>query len=308
VISDPQASSHHAQISPNGQGNLLTDVGSTNGTFVNEQRLIPNAPRLLHPGDMIRIGNTNFTYEVVGAPQINPNLAANPAYQPTVAAAPPSFEDYNQVPQQGYQQQAQIYPQQAYPQQSYPQPAYPQQGYPGYPQQPPNYQGFTPPAQQPYAPQAGQLGIPNYAAEIAQPRRRSRLGLWIGLIVILLLVAAGVGGYVYLNRSTPTKTLQAFCDALKKNDPQGAYNQLSAHAQSQTSVQKISTGIQEFNSPLVGGIKDCTVGNVQENGSSARGTITITVNRVNTPLNLDYNLVSENGVWKMDNGTIRPVK
>src|SRR5437764_13883442 len=125
---------------------------------------------------MIRIGNTNFTYEVVGAPHINPNLAANPAYEPTVAAAPPSFEDYHQVPQQGY---------------------------PEYPQQPLNYQGFMPPAQQPYAPQAGQIGIPSYAAELAQPRRRSRLGLWTGLIVILLLVAPGVGGYLYLNRSTP---------------------------------------------------------------------------------------------------------
>lgn len=266
VISDPQASSHHAQILPDGQGYLLTDIGSTNGTFVNEQRLFPHAPRLLVSGDVIRIGNTNYTYEVSGVPQFGQTVAANPAYQPTIAVTPPSFQDYNQVPQQ-----------------SYPQPPYPQQ---------------------PYASPADQAGLPNYAAAPTQPQRKSRLGLWIGLIVIVLLVAGGVGGYVYLNRSTPTKTLQNFCSAFKNNDPQGAFNQLSTREQSQTTEQRVGQGIQQFNNPLVGGIKDCTVSNVQENGSTASGTMTFTFNKVNTPVNLDSNLVNENGTWKVDTVTV----
>ncbi len=178
------------------------------------------------------------------------------------------------------------------PQQAYPQPAYPQQGYP----------------QQPYAAPADQFGFPNYAAAPAQPQRKSRLGLWIGLIVIVLLVAGGVGGYVYLNRSTPTKTLQDFCSAFKNNDPQGAFNQLSTRAQSQTTEQRVAQGIQQFNNPLLGGIKDCTVSSVQENGSTASGTITFTFNKVNTPLNLDNKLVNENGTWKVDTGIVRPVR
>jgi pSer/pThr/pTyr-binding forkhead associated (FHA) protein len=295
VVNDPQASSHHAQISPDGQGYLLTDVGSTNGTFVNEQRLFPNSPRLLNSGDVIRIGSTNFTYEVIGAPQFSQNVAASPGYEPTVAAP---FEEYNQAPP----------PQQGYAQQGYQQPAYPQQAYPGYPQQPPAYQGYAPPPQQQYAPQAGQVGFPPYAAVPAQPQKKGRGGLWIGLIVILLLVVGGgIGGYVYLNRSTPTKTLQAYCDALKRGDAQGAFNQLSAHAQSQTSVQRIASGIQAFNTPVLGGIRNCTVSNIQENGSSATGSITISVNNVNQTVIIDFTLVNENGTWKLDNGTVRPV-
>jgi FHA domain len=63
VVNDPRVSSHHAQIRPEGQGYDIIDVGSSNGTFVNEQRLVPNVPRLLYTGDQIRIGDTKFFYE-----------------------------------------------------------------------------------------------------------------------------------------------------------------------------------------------------------------------------------------------------
>src|SRR6266700_2794189 len=69
VVNDTKASSHHAQIglAGSGQGYSLTDLGSTNGTFVNEQRLDSNVPRLLNAGDRIRIGDTTFTYEASSA-------------------------------------------------------------------------------------------------------------------------------------------------------------------------------------------------------------------------------------------------
>lgn len=35
---------------------FLVDLGSTNGTFLNEQQLTPNQPRLLRSGDQIRLG------------------------------------------------------------------------------------------------------------------------------------------------------------------------------------------------------------------------------------------------------------
>src|SRR5260370_12415935 len=60
-VNNPTASSHHAEIRPGVQGYSLTDLGSTNGTFVNEQKLDPHIPRLLRGGDRIPIGDTIFT-------------------------------------------------------------------------------------------------------------------------------------------------------------------------------------------------------------------------------------------------------
>lgn len=63
VVNDPKASSHHAEIRPDGQGYSITDLGSTNGTFVNGQRLIPHMARQLNNGDAIRIGDVQYSYE-----------------------------------------------------------------------------------------------------------------------------------------------------------------------------------------------------------------------------------------------------
>lgn len=46
----------HAAISQSGHTLMLTDLGSVNGTYINEVRLMPNQPRILRDGDMIRLG------------------------------------------------------------------------------------------------------------------------------------------------------------------------------------------------------------------------------------------------------------
>jgi predicted component of type VI protein secretion system len=63
VVNSPTASSHHAEIRSGVSGYSLTDLGSTNGTFVNEQPLASHLPRLLQGGDRIRIGDMVFLYE-----------------------------------------------------------------------------------------------------------------------------------------------------------------------------------------------------------------------------------------------------
>ena len=62
VVDDPQVSSHHAEICPTGQGYVIADLNSANGTFVNGQRLVGNSPRPLYSNDKIGIGNTTFVY------------------------------------------------------------------------------------------------------------------------------------------------------------------------------------------------------------------------------------------------------
>jgi FHA domain-containing protein len=59
-LDDQFASSHHARISRQGHAVVLEDLGSTNGTFLNDEPL--TGPQPLHDGDRIRIGDSQFTY------------------------------------------------------------------------------------------------------------------------------------------------------------------------------------------------------------------------------------------------------
>lgn len=59
-LDDPFASSRHARISKQGHVLVIEDLGSTNGTYLNEEPL--NGPQPLHPGDRIRIGDSEFSY------------------------------------------------------------------------------------------------------------------------------------------------------------------------------------------------------------------------------------------------------
>jgi len=60
-LEDPFASTRHARLVRQGGVVVLEDLGSTNGTFLNEELL--EGPRPLHPGDRIRIGDSTFIYE-----------------------------------------------------------------------------------------------------------------------------------------------------------------------------------------------------------------------------------------------------
>jgi FHA domain len=59
-LDDPFASSRHARISREGNVVVIEDLGSTNGTYLNEQPL--NGPQPLHDGDRVRIGDSKFSY------------------------------------------------------------------------------------------------------------------------------------------------------------------------------------------------------------------------------------------------------
>ena len=59
-LDDPFASSRHARITREGHVVVIEDLGSTNGTYLNEEPL--NGPQPLHPGDRIRIGDCEFSY------------------------------------------------------------------------------------------------------------------------------------------------------------------------------------------------------------------------------------------------------
>jgi pSer/pThr/pTyr-binding forkhead associated (FHA) protein len=57
---DTSASRKHASFSPSPVGIMVNDLGSTNGTFVNDQRV---QAAVLNKGDLVRIGVTTFRVE-----------------------------------------------------------------------------------------------------------------------------------------------------------------------------------------------------------------------------------------------------
>ena len=66
VLPDLQVSRRHAVLRI-GDGRVeVHDLGSTNGTFVNGERL--GAPRALGPGDAVRFGQTDLAVEVEAEP------------------------------------------------------------------------------------------------------------------------------------------------------------------------------------------------------------------------------------------------
>ncbi|HTP08882.1 MAG TPA: FHA domain-containing protein [Anaerolineae bacterium] len=60
VLDSPLVSRHHARLERSGPTHSLIDLGSTNGTYVNSQR-IDRAE--LHGGDVVQIGPYRFTYQ-----------------------------------------------------------------------------------------------------------------------------------------------------------------------------------------------------------------------------------------------------
>ncbi|HTA14978.1 MAG TPA: FHA domain-containing protein [Solirubrobacteraceae bacterium] len=61
-LADPFASSRHARVYEQGRILVIEDLGSTNGTYLNEELL--DGLRPLHPGDRVRIGDSEFSFEV----------------------------------------------------------------------------------------------------------------------------------------------------------------------------------------------------------------------------------------------------
>jgi pSer/pThr/pTyr-binding forkhead associated (FHA) protein len=61
VLNDPNTSRRHAEIRRGLQGTTVVDLGSTNGTKVNGQRI--TGEHTLAAGDIITVGNTHLRFE-----------------------------------------------------------------------------------------------------------------------------------------------------------------------------------------------------------------------------------------------------
>jgi len=82
----PLVSRRHAEIRLAAEGVLITDLGSANGSFVGETRILADQPHLLVPGAVVRIGPFSLVYESGAVP------ATPPVEQPEAAEAPEATE------------------------------------------------------------------------------------------------------------------------------------------------------------------------------------------------------------------------
>ena len=196
VLNDPNTSSHHAIVRVEMQYTSITDLGSTNGTYVNEQRLEQNSPRLLSTNDSIRIGNTTFRYEEQITPPSPPpfptvpNRESNPGMPLDAQAKPFGHTDY------GQQQGNQTPPFSGY----YPPP-------PAYNPNPYNQAwvatevpGGNPPSNQlsDQLPRQGLQGPP-YTPPPEQKKTKNQLKiLFIALAALIVLAAAGGSIFAYV--------------------------------------------------------------------------------------------------------------
>jgi hypothetical protein len=62
-LEDPTVSRHHAWIKAEQDDFLVFDVGSANGTFVNDEQV--GEPRRLESGDVVRFGDAEFVFTKV---------------------------------------------------------------------------------------------------------------------------------------------------------------------------------------------------------------------------------------------------
>jgi predicted component of type VI protein secretion system len=97
VINDAEISRRHARLTFQGGKYVLEDLGSTNGTFVNGQRLA--GPRVLKAGEVVSFGEqivmvfeaTSFD---AGATVVSPRAAAVPPVSRPIAPPPPPPAEY----------------------------------------------------------------------------------------------------------------------------------------------------------------------------------------------------------------------
>lgn len=60
IVFNKMISRSHCKVNKTESGYTVTDLQSTNGTFVNKKRLVPRVPQKIKNGDVVRLANSDF--------------------------------------------------------------------------------------------------------------------------------------------------------------------------------------------------------------------------------------------------------
>ena len=132
--------------------------------------------------------------------------------------------------------------------------------------------------------------------------------MWIALaILFVLLLGSGGAAYFFVsphqNQTSPTVTLQHFCDGWKKSDAQEMYDTFSNSLKNTMgSVSKMQTDLNQQKDG------DCTIVSVQVNGSQATAILSTVytdsaIDNQWMTLKESVSLIQEDGQWKINNIT-----
>lgn len=86
TINDPEVSRTHIRLTAQDDGYLIEDLGSTNGTFINGQRV--TGTKLLRPGDSLGLGET-VVLELSRVADAAATVVMPAKSMPTAFSAPP---------------------------------------------------------------------------------------------------------------------------------------------------------------------------------------------------------------------------
>lgn len=162
VINDPEVSRRHARLFLQGSNFVIEDLGSTNGTQINGQRIM--GPHILRSGELIIFGeHVSLIYEAA-EPEPDATIASSGA-----RVSPTAQPQYSTPPQPAYQP---------------PQPAY----------QPPQ-PAYVPPSQ----PFAGQVPAGPEYAEPAE--KKFPVGIVVVVLAVLLIICACVAFLWFIDSS-----------------------------------------------------------------------------------------------------------
>jgi nitrite reductase (NADH) large subunit len=92
LINDDSASRRHIVLTPGPDGLYVTDLGSSNGTYVNGSPLT-GRPRLIAAGDVVRVGETDITLATSGpapAPYEDPPTVLGMVDEPAAPTPAPT--------------------------------------------------------------------------------------------------------------------------------------------------------------------------------------------------------------------------
>ena len=289
VIDNIKVAAHHAEIRSEDNDSSITDLGSIHGTYVNGERLDFNSPRLLSPGDSITIGDSKFTYDLEELSQIEGTIPITREQEEEHEilseedlTTPLTANGEDVIGKTSEDQQLIEYN-------------------PGYvlPQH------YLPSNEQqldaiPFVPADFDGPIPGYMA-MKQVRRRERRFILIGA-GLLIVIALAIGSYFYFNRSTPEKTLDAFCTAMQGQDYQTAYNQLSNSLQSNETEPEFANTVRAN-----GKVDTCTHSSANTTNNRATANMTIVTNSGQSSRS-NIILTPENGNnWKLSLFPMTPV-